>query len=421
MTYNFLLASFGTSGNLSPLLTAARQLRRNGHYVRVIADPAMHDEVKAAEFEFLTWRRAPIGTAADPVDFSSPSDWMRKALFDPAAAYAADTIDEIDRVPTDAFLCIDLLFGALIGAEAADVPFAILSPSISLRPLAGLPPCTSGLKKPGTPEERAEAEVLSGRFADLMNEFLPALNAVRARLSLAPLAQTLDLFDRADRVLLAVSQAFDFTADALPENFRYVGPLLDEPSWSRPWRAPWPARSDRPRVLITCSSGAQGQTALVQRVIAAMEGIDIDAIATTGPHVNITDLRAPENVQLIHSAPHDAVMKEVSLVVNQGGHGTVSRALMNGLPQLILPNGRDQGDNAARVESRGAGIQLPATASEVEIAVAVTRLLNEPHFRAAALHLGAAMKNDVDAVGLVRELEEMVAARRGSGRSRASA
>ena len=77
--------------------------------------------------------------------------------------------------------------------------------------------------------------------------------------------------------------------------------------------------------------------------------------------LNIADLRAPKNVHLMRGAPHDAVMKDVSLVVTQGGHGTVCRALINGLPQLILPNGRDQGDNAARVEVKGAGLRLPPT------------------------------------------------------------
>jgi MGT family glycosyltransferase len=411
MAYNFLLASFGTSGNLNPLLTAGRQLRRNGHRVRVLADPAMRGEVEAADFDFLTWRRAPTGIDADPPDVSNPSEWIQKAVFDPATAYAADVMDEIKRMSADAFLCLDILFGALLGAEAAGIPFAILSPHISLRPLPGMPPAASGLKQPKTPEERAEVEAASSRFTGMMNGFLPALNDARARLGLTALAQTLDLFDQADRVLLAINQAFDFTADALPENLRYVGSLLDEPSWSQPWNPPWTTKSNRPRALIACSTGAQGQTELVQRVVSAMAGVDIDAVATAGPNVNIADLRAPENVRLIHSAPHNVVMKEVSVVVTQGGHGTVSRALMNGLPLLVLPNGRDQDDNAARVEAKGAGLRLPPTASEVEIAAAVNWLIREPHFAAAARRLGAAMKADVNASSLVYEMESIVNAR----------
>ena len=415
MSFNFLLASWGSSGNLNPLLTAGRQLRRNGHRVRLIADPAMRGEVEAADFEFVTWRRAPTGRAADPTDFSDLADWGRRVLFAPAAAYAADIRDEIGRVPVDAVLSIDLLFGAVLGAEAAGVPVAMLSPHVSLRPLPGIPPFTSDLAQPKTPEERAEVAAANEKWCDLMNRFLAPLNDACAQLGVLGFTHAVDLFDRADRLLLAISRAFDFQADSLPDNVRYVGPLLDQPGWSLPWRAPWSARSDRPRALIACSTGSQGQGDLVQRVLNAMGLIEIDAVATAGPNLNIADLQAPENVRLLQSAPHDSVMKEVSAVVTQGGHGTVNRALINGLPLLILPMGRDQGANAMRVEAKGAGLRLPPTASEAEIASAVRRLTTEPHFRASARRLGQAIRADIDASILVRELEAIATARRGAG------
>src|SRR5437868_2517904 len=109
----------------------------------------------------------------------------------------------------------------------------MLSPHISIRPLPGVPPAASGLTQPKTPEERAEVAAASDRFADLLNGFLPNLNEGRARLGLTGLDHVMELFDRADRLLLAISQAFDFQADSLPDNVRYVGPLLDEPSWSK--------------------------------------------------------------------------------------------------------------------------------------------------------------------------------------------
>jgi UDP:flavonoid glycosyltransferase YjiC (YdhE family) len=105
-------------------------------------------------------------------------------------------------------------------------------------------------------------------------------------------------------------------------------------------------------------------------------------------------------------------MKEVSLVVTQGGHGTVNRALINGLPLLVLPLARDQAANAARVEEKGAGLRLDPNAPEEEIASAVNRLLKEPHFRVAARRLGDAIRADIDGSTLVSELEAMVAARR---------
>jgi UDP:flavonoid glycosyltransferase YjiC (YdhE family) len=317
-------------------------------------------------------------------------------------------------MPTDAILLLDLLFGAALGAEASDVPFALLSPHVSIRPLPGMPPATSGLGQPTTPQERAEVDAASAGLAAVMNASLPILNRARADLRLPMLADVMHLFDRADRLLLATSRAFDFQADSLPANFRYVGPLLDVPNWSKSlqaksWQAPWSAQSDRPRALIACSTGAQGQCDLFQRIIDAMGAVEIDALATTGPNLDVVDLRAPKNVHLIRGAPHDLVMKDVSVVVSQGGHGTVTRSLINALPQLILPMGRDQADNAARVEAKGAGLRLPPTASEAEIAAAVNRLITEPQFKAAARLLGEAIKADIDRSSLVDEMETIAA------------
>ena len=420
MSYHFLLASWGTLGNLCPLLTAGRRLRRNGHHIRVMADAAMRAEVEAAGFEFVTWRRAPTGEPADPADVSDMQGWIRRTVFDPAAVYAADIRDEIGRMPTDAILLLDVLFGAALGAEASDVPFALLSPHVSIRPLPGMPPATSGLSQPKTPEERAQVDAVSARLAEMLNAFLPILNRARADLGLPVLVDVMDLFDRADRLLLATSQAFDFQADSLPDNFRYVGPLLDVPNWSKSlqaksWQAPWSAQSDRPRALIACSTGAQGQRDLFQRIIDAMGAVEIDALATTGPNLDVADLRAPKNVHLIRGAPHDLVMKDVSVVVSQGGHGTVTRSLINALPQLVLPMGRDQVDNAARVEAKGAGLRLPPTASEAEIAAAVNRLITEPQFKAAARLLGEAIKADIDRSSLVDEMETIAGAGRWAG------
>jgi UDP:flavonoid glycosyltransferase YjiC (YdhE family) len=117
-------------------------------------------------------------------------------------------------------------------------------------------------------------------------------------------------------------------------------------------------------------------------------------------------------VHLLRSAPHNTVMQEVALVISQGGHGTVNRALVNGVPLLILPMGRDQGANAMRVEAKGAGLRLPPTASEAAIASAAARLIFEPNFRLAARRLGEAIKADIDRAGLVQEMEAIVAAHR---------
>ena len=341
---------------------------------------------------------------------ATSSDWLRRAAAIPRAAYAADVRDEIGRSPTDAVLSIELSSAAVLGAEAAGVPIALLSPHVSLRPLAGVPPASSGMAAPKTPRRRAEIELGQPADGEFFNDFLPNSTRPARKWVCRRSAHVMDLFDRSARVLLAISRTFDFPADWLPANVRYVGPLLGQPSWSEPWDAPW--STNRPRVLIAGSTGAQGQGELIQKIIDAMGQLEVEAVVTAGPNLGVESLKAPGNVHVLRSAPHNAVMQEVSLVISQGGHGTVNRALINGCPLLILPMGRDQGDNAARVEGKGAGLRLPATASESEIASAAARLILEPDCRLAARRLGEAVAADVDGAGLVREMEAIAAMRR---------
>lgn len=415
MPLHVLCISWGTAGNLSPVLTAARQLHRAGHHPRVMAELAMRGEVEAAGFPFIGWRRAPTGIDADPADFSDLADWLRKTMFAPARAYAADTLDEIRRVPTDAVLSIDLLVGCALAAEAAALPHAVLSPHVSIRPLPGIPTAASGLAPPRNAEEQAAVEAAKTAIVSAMEQGRPVLNAARRAFGLPPVATAFAHFEKAERVLLAISRTFDFDTEALPANYRYVGPLLDEPGWSRGAMTAWPG-ARRPRILVAGSTGAQNQTDLLRRIACALGTVDAETVVTTGHNVVAEDLAAPATIRVVAAASHDALMAEADLVVCQGGHGTVSRALLHGVPLLVIPLARDQADNAARIAQRGAGLRLPAGALETEIATAARRLLAEPSFRAAARVLGAAVRADLDAAGLVREIEAMTASHRASDR-----
>lgn len=407
MPYSFLIASWGGPGHLGPTLTAARQLSRRGHRVRFISRPDARIPVEAAGFGFMAWRRTPsfppIAAGADPL-----RNAYHHLLVGPAAARAADTREEIDRTPTDALLSDSALFGSALAAEAAGISCAFLSPTVSLRPLPGVPPLGSHLRPARTPEARAEIEAANDRFAAVMNEWLPMLNEARASQGLSPLNHMLELFDRPERFLIAMSAAFDFPAEYLPRNVRYIGPLLDSADWAQPWTPPWPAGSDRPRVLVSFSTTQQDQIEALQRTVDAVGRTEMDGVATVGPALEGVMLLAPKNVTLLPSAPHDAIMKEASLVVTHGGHGTVSRALRHGLPLLVMPMGRDQDDIALRVETRGAGLILPPDAAVTEIAAALNRLAGEPHFGVAARRLGEAVATDIEAERLAGEMEEIV-------------
>jgi MGT family glycosyltransferase len=413
MSLNFLFTCWGNPGNLNPILTAARRLRERGHRVRILGEPDHREEIAKAGFDTLSWRRPAPLKPPEPSD--DPGMEIRflfdRIMFGAAIDYAADTMDALRSESVDALVTNDFLAGPVIAAEAKGIPCALLAPHVSLRPLDGVPCGATGLTPSDTAEYKLEEQAARTRFMELVSSYLPTLNRARAAFGLEPLNHIYDHYDRADRLLIGLSSAFDFPATRLPSNLRYIGPLLDLPAWAHPWTAPWSAGSVRPRVLVSLSTSFQNQAALLRRIVAALGTMDLDAVVTVGPAMEKENLQAPANVSIVHSAPHDTVMKQVSLVVTHGGHGTVARSLLHGVPLLVLPMGRDQGDNAARVVARGAGLRLADSATEEEIVSAVHRLVTEQQFKAAAERLGKAIAPDVTSTVFATEMEAIATRR----------
>jgi UDP:flavonoid glycosyltransferase YjiC (YdhE family) len=78
-------------------------------------------------------------------------------------------------------------------------------------------------------------------------------------------------------------------------------------------------------------------------------------------------------------------------VVNPGGCGISSQVLHAGVPQLVVPFGMDQPDNAMRLVRMGAALSVtPAWGKRVRFERALSRLVHDPalHERARALRLG---------------------------------
>lgn len=416
----FLVTTFEGGGNVPPVLGMIRRLVARGHRVRLLSDAVLREEAEAAGASFRAWTTAPSRPdrrpESDPLEdwaATEPGGGLLRLLdrmtIGPAAAHAADTLAELRRAPADALVCSDLMFGPIIGAEAAGVPFATFASNIAVVPIEGIPPRGPGLAPPATEAERELAAGVAAWFHTMLDERLPVLNAARATVGLAPLAETIEQPRRAAMTLLATSPAFDFPATSLPPGLRYVGPLLDAPDWAAAWESPWDAQDARPLVLVALSTTFQDQVGTIQRLLDAMESLAVRTVVTLGPALDGVALRVPGNAHVVASASHDALMREAALVVTHCGHGTVMRALAHRRPMLCLPMGRDQNDNAARVAARGAGIRLAPDADAAALRDAIATLLADPCYAAAAAALGTAIAATTREEALVEALEELVA------------
>jgi len=414
---SYLIATWEGGGSVAPSLTLARKLRARGHRVRVMSDACNRAEAEAAGAEFMPWTNAPSrpdrNPESDPVrdwEYDGPAGLMQvmDAVWSgPAQAYAQDLMAELRREPADLVITHEYMFGVIIGCQALGQPYCLFMANVSFFPMPGVPPIGPGLPPARNEAERAmHAEITQG-VMQMFDHALPAVNAARAALGLPALDHTIDLVADSRGTLLATSRAFDFAPETLPDGVRYVGPQLDEPAWAEPWASPWPASGGPPLVLVSFSTTFQNHAPVLQRVIDALAALPANAVVTLGGSIRPEALTPAPNVLVVESAPHDAVMAQAALVVTHGGHGTVARALRHSRPMLVLPHGRDQGDNAVRVTERGAGLSLPPSASVEDIRSAIARLLEEPEFTGAARRLGDAVARETVDSPVVEVLESL--------------
>ena len=418
----FLFTTWEGGGHVQPMMLVAKGLQARGHVALVMSDACNAPDAEALSLPFRAWAHAP--SRADKTAASDLlKDWeadnpmesvnrlCERIIAGPAALYARDVLDALDAFPADVVVTQELLFGAMMAAETAGVPLALFTANVWPFPtLPGLPPFGAGMAPAADEQEVMLHQMVAQTTKMLFQIGLPPLNAAREGLGLAPLA---DLFEQpgvAGAILLGTSRAFDFAPEPLAAPFAYVGPYVGDPVDVSAWTSPWPADDTRPLVLVTSSSLYEAQEGLLKGVIAALGALPVRGLVTLGPALDVADFPAPDNVEVVASAPHGAVFEQAALVVTHGGHGSTIRPLMAGLPLLLMPGLRDQRDNAVRVVSRGAGLRLERTAAPEAIAEAVSRLLAEPAFRGAARNLGRAIAADVEARSAEVELERLAGA-----------
>jgi MGT family glycosyltransferase len=418
----FLFVMWDGGGNVPPQLAVARRLVGRGHSVRVLGDPTLEVEARAAGCAFSPWTTAPHRTTRDrsgdifkDYQYTNPlkmmDAYLQLFLAEPAPRWINDTMAEIQARPIDAVVVDFAIPAALIAVEKCKIPSAMLMPNIWIVPTPGIPPFGPGLMPAKGWPGRVRDAILMRITNRLFAKALPAINAARASLGLAPMRNIYDQWLAADEVLVQTLPSFDFTSDAMPHHVAYVGPELVDPPWTEPWWSPFAADDRRPLVLVGLGSTFQNQAGLQQRIIDALAKLPVRAVVTLGPTIRPSEVTASDNVVVVQSAPHTQLLKEASLLVTHCGHGTTMKGLAAGVPLVCIPMGRDQNDTAARVVHSGAGVRLKLTASVNDISRAIKRTLETPSYREAAAAIAHAIATRKGCADAVERLESLAGPR----------
>jgi UDP:flavonoid glycosyltransferase YjiC (YdhE family) len=117
----------------------------------------------------------------------------------------------------------------------------------------------------------------------------------------------------------------------------------------------------------------------------------INALTAHGviPRVTLSTTTSADDFTVDHAEvafetfmPYDALLDGIDIVLGHGGAGTVLGALTAGLPLVLIPQGADQGGQAARAAAAGAAVRIPADAADpAAVARAVLDMAKDPEYR----------------------------------------
>jgi UDP:flavonoid glycosyltransferase YjiC (YdhE family) len=221
------------------------------------------------------------------------------------------------------------------------------------------------------------------------------LNDVREQLDLPPI----------DRLYGGISEELAMVATfpqleyprRWPSSVHVTGPMLFElphPDIDLP-------PDDAPLVVIAASTAMDQELSLVQATLRALEGEPVRVLAVLNQRGRKWPEPVPANAIVVDWASYSQVMPRASLIVCNGGHGTVARALAEGIPLVVRPAGGDMGENGARVAWAGAGLMVPRPLlAAPPVRWAVRRVVADPRFAAGAQAIAAwGRENDGAALG----------------------
>jgi UDP:flavonoid glycosyltransferase YjiC (YdhE family) len=373
-----VVVSAGASeGHAFPALALSRALVERGHEVLVeLAD---------------RWR-GPVGDLG--ADFTPAAPYTAFPAVTPGGGDGATLVDAarslagaIDRHAADVVVNDLGTPAPALAAELAGVRSATLIPTVYPVQGAGLPLFPIGFVAPrtrlGARAWRAVDPALrrlrpTTRWLRLVPELL---DSSRAQLGLAPLrpdAQVTTYGTVSDGLALVATLPELEYPRAWPASVHVTGPMrfeLPSPEIEVPG-------GDEPLVLVASSTaGPKLAHDLVADSLAALADEPLRVVATLNHRGATWPASVPPNATVVDWLSYSRVMPETALVITSGGHGTVTRALSEGVPVLVCPVGADTAENGARVTWAGAGLMVPASLRGPRtLRRAVRRLLADPRF-----------------------------------------
>jgi len=358
-----ILCAIGSSGDVHPFVGLGRSLRRRGYRVTVITAGYFRSLVEQAGLEFVD----PLPAMDFREMIRNPRIWHplhgTRTIIDHAVRPLLEPVHRsiLDhQTPGHTLVCgSSLAFGARVAQEAQGIPLVSihLSPMLFRSDFEG-PTLPVLLAHRGPAWFRRLQWWLIDGISDRV--ICPWLNEFRGRFGLPAVRGVFREWMHSPLRLIAMfPEWFAPRQPDWPPQTRLTGfPLYSEEGVVEP--APDVVRfieeGTPPLVFTPGSANVFGGDFFAAATDACQRVGRRGLLLTRFPEQVPTSL--PEGVRHVDFVPFRWLLKRSALLVHHGGVGSMSQALAAAVPQVIMPMGFDQCDNAARVERLGVGRSL---------------------------------------------------------------
>ncbi|MFI7610810.1 glycosyltransferase [Nonomuraea terrae] len=347
-----LLSTYGSRGDVEPLVALAVRLRELGAEVRVCAPP---DEDFAQRLADVGVPMVPFGRSARALTTAqpSPADLPRRA-----AELIAGQLDVVLAAAEGCDVLVATgMMPAAAGARSVAEKLGIRCVHATFQQLTLPSPHHPPLAYPGRPfpPDVTDNRVLWELDAQSINAlFGTALNTHRASIGLPPVDDVRD-YVIGDRPLLATDPVLDRWQETPDLDVVQTG------AWILPDVRPLPAEltafldAGTPPVYV-------GFGSMPMRASTDAAQVAIEVIRAQGRRVLVSRgwaglalIDDRDDCFVVGEVNHQALFGRVAAVVHHGGAGTTTTAARAGAPQVVVPQATDQPYWAGRVAELGIG------------------------------------------------------------------
>lgn len=384
-----VLTSFGSTGDIQPLLALALEFLKHGHKPVLALSPNFAPRARQLGIEF-----APLGPELDPALIRGVGTALVKDN-DPAAQ-VRHFIDAV--IPPASQMFRELLTLCQTADALVSSPFQIVGRMVHDK--LGVPFVSIHLSQFGALGTKIVRDVSA-----------PPINRCRTEEGLMPLDDPLSRDGASpDLALYAVSQLVLKAPANWPEHHRVVGFFfLDETGWIPPAElCEFIESGDAPLVF---SFGS-----MIHEAPDSVTDLIVETVARTGRRAILQEgwsglgrRPMPPNIFRAAFTPHSWLFPRAACVIHHGGAGTTAATFKAGVPAVVVPHTLDQpiwGAFAKALGCAGAVISFARLTAD-GLGQAIVETLNSPRHRAAAVSVSAAIESEQGcraARGLIEEL-----------------